>query len=60
MEEGFVMDRTYGGVEASTWVEGAPRRSIWTGVKVKDAQTFSVITFRCATCGYLESYARSG
>jgi hypothetical protein len=58
MEEGFVMDRTYGGVEPSTWIEGAPSRSIWTGVKIKDKQGFSVATFRCVTCGYLESYAR--
>jgi hypothetical protein len=58
MEPGFVLDRTHGGVAQSTWVEGAPVRSIWTGLKLKGHQRLQVMTYRCPKCGYLESYAR--
>ena len=58
MEEGFILD--LGHFDAGTvsqWVEGAPERSIWTGIKTKDREKFQVTTYRCADCGYLESYA---
>jgi len=57
MEPGFVLDQTYGANTQSSWIEGAPERSIWTGIKLKGRERHAVITFRCATCGYLESYA---
>jgi hypothetical protein len=57
MEEGFIMDRAYGENRQAKWVEGEPQRSIWTGLKIpRDAQ-HPVVTYRCAACGYLESYA---
>ncbi len=58
MEPGFVLDQGYGANEQSSWVEGAPERSVWTGVKLRDHQRLPVTTFRCPACGYLESYAR--
>jgi hypothetical protein len=58
MEEGFVLDRGhYDTRRVNTWVEGEPVKSFWSGIKVKDKQQFEVKTFRCAGCGYLESYA---
>lgn len=58
MEEGFIIERGDSNVGmVSTWVEGAPVKSFWSGVKVKDKQQFYVATYRCAGCGYLESYA---
>jgi hypothetical protein len=58
MEPGFVIDR--GSIEShqSTWAEGTPEPSVWTG-GVKTGKRFqaSITTFRCSTCGYLESYA---
>jgi Domain of unknown function (DUF6487) len=60
MEPGFVIDKTYGEDYSSPpeWAEGAPEPSFWTGVKLKDKQRHPVSTFRCPSCGYLESYAR--
>ncbi len=58
MEEGFILDRgDYDIKRINTWVEGEPVKSFWSGIKVKDKQQFQLKTFRCANCGYLESYA---
>lgn len=58
MEEGFILDRGhYNTGIVETWVEGAPVQSFWSGIKVKNKQQFEVRTFRCASCGFLESYA---
>ena len=58
MEEGFILDRAhYNAGTIETWVEGEPVKSIWSGVKTKDKQQFGIKTFRCAGCGFLESYA---
>lgn len=57
MEPGFVLDQTYGANTQSSWIEGAPERSVWTGIKLKGRERYAVTTFRCSTCGYLESYA---
>ena len=58
MEEGFVVDQTYGGVASPEWAGGFPERSIWTGVKMKGRERYAVATYRCGACGYLEAYAR--
>lgn len=57
MEDGFIADHTYGAVLQNDWVEGEPVWSIWTGMKIKDRKQYKVTTYRCARCGYLESYA---
>jgi hypothetical protein len=58
MEEGFILDLAHGNARTvSQWVEGEPERSFWTGLKTKDRDKFQVATYRCAGCGYLESYA---
>lgn len=58
MEEGFVLDHTqHAGYAQAAWIEGPPTRSFWTGVKIKGREQHPVTTLRCATCGYLESYA---
>jgi hypothetical protein len=58
MEVGFVVDNTYGAVAASEWASGEPVYSIWTGMKMRGRERHPVITYRCAGCGFLESYAR--
>lgn len=60
MEPGYVLDQAYGGMAQSAWVEGAPERSFWTGLKLKGRQRLPVTTYRCSRCGYLESYASPG
>ena len=59
MELGFVLDYTHGAMTQSSWVEGEPERSFWTGVKIKGHQKLPVNTYRCPNCGFLESYAPS-
>ena len=59
MEAGFVLDQTHGGYARAPWVPGQPIPSFWTGLKVKDLQQFPVTTYRCNSCGFLESFAMS-
>lgn len=59
MVRGFVADRTDDARFAvSTWVEGPPEKSFWTKTNVPKEKCVPVATFRCASCGYLESYGR--
>ena len=58
MEQGFVLDMTYGALSVSQWVRGAPEKSFWTQTKAPTASRIPIGTFRCANCGFLESYAR--
>jgi hypothetical protein len=57
MTEGFVLDKTHGGVGVSSWVEGAPETSMWTGIKLSGREQSRIATWRCGRCGFLESYA---
>ena len=57
MEPGFVLDRNYDQNAQSTWVGGVPEPSMWVGVKTSKKNRVPVMTYRCASCGYLESYA---
>jgi hypothetical protein len=57
MVEGWVLDSTYGGHNVSGWLAGKPERSFWSGVKLKGQKPAPIVTWRCASCGYLESYA---
>lgn len=59
MELGFVMDFTHGGRLVSHWAAGSPQKSFWTGTKLPDEKLLPVGTFRCESCGFLESYASS-
>jgi predicted nucleic-acid-binding Zn-ribbon protein len=57
MIEGFTMDQTHGAARVAKWVEGEPRRSIWTGLKLRGANAIEIGSWRCRRCGFLESYA---
>jgi hypothetical protein len=62
MEQGFTVDlgmsdiTTFGSRYVSRWAPGAPLKSLL--FKTKVPTTVPIGTFRCASCGYLESYAR--
>ena len=58
MIQGFVADFTHAGVVVATWVQGPPEKAFWTGTKIEPRKKLPVATFRCASCGFLESYAR--
>ena len=57
MTEGFVLDATHGAVTVSSWVEGAPEKNVWTGVKLTGKPRVEIATWRCNRCGFLEQYA---
>jgi predicted nucleic-acid-binding Zn-ribbon protein len=58
MAAGFILDEGgYGMMEIGRWQEGAPSKSVWTGIKTSKAQQRPIQTWRCSACGFLESYA---
>ena len=59
MEQGYVIDESYGKVGPEKWVAGEPELSFWTGLKLRGKQRLAVTSYRCRHCGYLESYAQT-
>ena len=58
MVQGFIFDRADGGQRrVINWVDGAPDKAFWTVTRVPEEKCVPVGTFRCSTCGFLESYA---
>jgi hypothetical protein len=57
MIEGFVVDNGHGTKSVSGWIEGLPEKSIWTGLKLRGRKPIDIATWRCGSCGFLESYA---
>ena len=57
MEEGFIIDRWRGGVSPAMWFQGIPEKSIWLGLKIRGKTNYQIKTYRCAECGFLESFA---
>jgi hypothetical protein len=59
MDRGFIPDEYRDRNEVTVWVQGLPERSPETGtVILSGTRMWRVVTYRCAGCGYLESYAR--
>jgi hypothetical protein len=58
MEEGFVLDQGADGRRhVGTWVPGAPEKSFWSGLSLKNRTPIEIATWRCRSCGFLENYA---
>jgi hypothetical protein len=57
MEQGFVLDKGLNMQYVSQWAAGPPQKSFWLGTSPPD-NLIPIGAFRCASCGYLESYAR--
>jgi hypothetical protein len=57
MVRGFILDAAFPQMAVSHWVEGPPEKSFISGTKVPAGKATPTATFRCAGCGYLESYA---
>jgi hypothetical protein len=58
MVQGFIIDFNLAGRMVSSWVEGAPQKSFWVGTTISSLTNIPIGTFRCETCGFLESFAR--
>ncbi|MBP1852864.1 hypothetical protein [Rhizobium halophytocola] len=58
MDEGFLLERGDGGLLSSTtWVAGAPEKAFLSGLRLSGKAIYTIKTFRCIECGYLDSYA---
>ena len=42
MEPGFILDESYGKRGRAKWVEGEPRSSIWTGLKLRGKERLTL------------------
>ncbi|WP_435018721.1 hypothetical protein TA3x_000706 [Tundrisphaera sp. TA3] len=58
MEEGYILEATNGAEGVATWIRGAPERLGWRGLNTGGKARMEVASFRCVSCGFLESYAR--
>jgi Domain of unknown function (DUF6487) len=58
MVQGFIVDFTHAARLVSQWAQGPPQKSFWAATKLPEEKLVPVGAFRCASCGYLESYAR--
>lgn len=59
MIEGFLVDATDSYKKVGCWVGGAPEKSIWGGIKLRGKNRYSVQSWRCQRCGFLENYANA-
>ena len=59
MERGFIAEATHGATLVSAWTPGEPVKRRWVGIQWKwnDKRNIAIVTYRCARCGYLESFA---
>jgi len=57
MIQGFVAETEKGPIGINIWVEGPQERRFLTGLETSFRQRLPIATFRCDSCGFLESYA---
>lgn len=57
MQEGLVVDLNYAGILPSMWVEHQNSASAGS-VTADGKKKVKTITYRCSTCGHLDSYAK--
>ncbi len=60
MEPGYLVDHGHGAVYPTAWAAGTPKWSRWLGLRVRREDKLPVTTYRCSSCGRLESYAQVG
>jgi hypothetical protein len=59
MEEGYIVDISESNFLQSKWIPGEPEASFWTENKIDKNKLIPVTTFRCISCGYLDSCAKN-
>ena len=57
MQEGLVVDLNYSGILQSMWIEDQAGNGIGPGT-TDGKRKVKTITYRCSSCGYLDSYAK--
>lgn len=58
MEEGVVVDLNYQGAIPSMWVEDRAGNGATSGGIDNHKRKVKTITYRCSSCGFLDSYAK--
>ncbi|MEO1858097.1 MAG: hypothetical protein ABGY95_12145 [Rubritalea sp.] len=58
MEVGFSVHTSIDGARQDKWLPGEPQKSMLLGIKVDVNQWIPITTYRCESCGFLESYAK--
>ena len=58
MEAGLMLDQTSGRAEQPLWIKGVAETGFFGHLKVGERERLPVATFRCPTCGRLESFAQ--
>ena len=65
MESGSLIDRSHVATFVGIWARGKPKKHWWYSLQTNNAITLPkssdlipVGTYRCKSCGFLESYAR--
>jgi len=59
MQIGFIEDSSYAAILVSTWQGGLPEKNFLGSLKTRGKTRIKITTYRCTSCGYLESYAKS-
>ena len=60
MDQGYIPDLGHLNAPSEPkWTEGAPEKSFWQGLKLGGRDRVPITTYRCPTCGLLQSYART-
>jgi hypothetical protein len=59
LEKGFMVDTADSGItRQANWASGTPNTSFWRVSAVQSSnKTLAVVTYRCKSCGRLESFA---
>jgi ssDNA-binding Zn-finger/Zn-ribbon topoisomerase 1 len=58
MELGYVADVVRYSALQSSWTPGKPERRLFLGgIKWHRRERIPIVSYRCANCGFLESYA---
>jgi hypothetical protein len=61
LEKGFMLDKGDSDITGQAqWASGAPSTSFWRLSAVESgSKTLPVVTYRCKSCGRLESFAHA-
>lgn len=58
MQQGVVVDLSYAGILRSMWVEDQAANTVVMGFADNHQRNVKTITYRCSSCGFLDSYAK--
>jgi hypothetical protein len=57
LEGGFLLDQGSNGNAVTKWVEGAPEKSFWLGLKITGRRSIPVYAWRCPGCAEVRLFA---